>query len=471
MATVKKIGTAGGGTRDYSTIALWLASVPSTPTGGYIGECYNDGSTDFTPASTIAFSGHTTSSADFITLRCASGQSFRDNASVQTNALRYNVSNGVGIKGSFGGNAALISIGEDYITVDGLQVWQSRAYAGGPVVEVTTTSATHSVISGNNLQGDGGDTTIMKSGVWRNNLVLANPSGGGKRFIAGSYPGTIVLANNTFASFSDAANPIGTVFGFFGTPTLSFTNNAIFGAGAMGTTTGITGNNTCSDLAISFGSNNQASKTYASQFTNTTIASGDFKVKNNSADLYDHGITDTTDIPAANDIALTSRPQGSTWDIGCWELVVGGGTQNITLTLATLKFAGFPLAVNGKSQFGIVQGALKFAGFALGANGRSQFPVTQALLKFVGFAMSANVGTVLSVIMAPLKFAGFAFGANAKSALNIVMAPIVFAGRALTLSGAVSLAIVQATIVFSGRVLNFVGNSVARMLALLGVGL
>jgi hypothetical protein len=62
-------------------------------------------------------------------------------------------------------------------------------------------------------------------------------------------------------------------------------------------------------------------KTYANQFQNTVDATRDFRLKA-GADCINAGTTDTTDIPAAVDIVGTSRPQGSAWDVGCWELVL-----------------------------------------------------------------------------------------------------------------------------------------------------
>jgi hypothetical protein len=100
-------------------------------------------------------------------------------------------------------------------------------------------------------------------------------------------------------------------------------NCAVFGFSNFnsGTVSGLTGSNNCSDQTIGFGSSNQASKTYANQFQNTLDASQDFRLKT-GADCFDTGVTDTTNLPAANDIANTSRPQSTAWDIGCWELIV-----------------------------------------------------------------------------------------------------------------------------------------------------
>jgi hypothetical protein len=78
MATTSTIGTAS---RNYSTIQAWHDAFS---TGGWIGECYNDA--EF--VEDVTMTGKTTSATDYIELRTASGQSFRDHANKLTNALR-----------------------------------------------------------------------------------------------------------------------------------------------------------------------------------------------------------------------------------------------------------------------------------------------------------------------------------------------------------------------------------------------
>lgn len=58
--------------------------------------------------------------------------------------------------------------------------------------------------------------------------------------------------------------------------------------------------------------------TYTSQFQGTTASALDFRVKS-GANLINTGTSDSTN--GATDIAGTSRPAGSGWDIGSWEFV------------------------------------------------------------------------------------------------------------------------------------------------------
>src|SRR5262249_25313543 len=93
----KTIGTSG---RDYSTVQAWEDALPAnlvTDGNSQVGQCFND--SEFTVAGDIlTISGETTDASHTITITTGSGQSFRDNAGVQTNALLYNVSNGVGLR-------------------------------------------------------------------------------------------------------------------------------------------------------------------------------------------------------------------------------------------------------------------------------------------------------------------------------------------------------------------------------------
>src|SRR6478672_9252824 len=116
---VKTIGSGGG--RDYSTLAAWGASLPAnlvTDGNSYEGDCYND--SEFTGSATLlTLSGHTTDASHTITLTTGPGQSFRDNANVQTNALNYSSSSGVGINSSVA-YAGTISITDSNVFLSNL---------------------------------------------------------------------------------------------------------------------------------------------------------------------------------------------------------------------------------------------------------------------------------------------------------------------------------------------------------------
>src|SRR5215472_14852452 len=98
----KTIGT--GGSHNYSTLASWEADTTAFTGGGgtdlvaadtiAVGQCFFNGSGDgefFSGSGAVLFiAGYGTDSTHTITLTTGTGQSFRDNVSVQTNALQYN---------------------------------------------------------------------------------------------------------------------------------------------------------------------------------------------------------------------------------------------------------------------------------------------------------------------------------------------------------------------------------------------
>ena len=121
MAT-KSIGTTG---RDYSTVALWLASLPATLTEAEIGECYND--SEF--AENIALgAGITTSGSNTLTLRAAAGQGIADHADKDTNPLVYDQSKGVGFRTTDA--VILLNTSSANTVVEGLQFFKDQSGYG-----------------------------------------------------------------------------------------------------------------------------------------------------------------------------------------------------------------------------------------------------------------------------------------------------------------------------------------------------
>ena len=73
------------------------------------------------------------------------------------------------------------------------------------------------------------------------------------------------------------------------------------------------------------GTGNVTSLTYTSQFESVSSGTLDYRAKSGGG-ILDVGTDLSADSPAiTTDIVGTSRPQNSTFDIGCWELVVAGG--------------------------------------------------------------------------------------------------------------------------------------------------
>ena len=115
------VGTAG---RTYSTLAIAIAAIPANVVASgnsYVLELWAD--SEFVGGAPLAnIAGFTTDATHTITVKCAAGQSFYDNATKTTNALRYNAANGVAIRATSGYLNSTFSVSSDYVTLDGLQI-------------------------------------------------------------------------------------------------------------------------------------------------------------------------------------------------------------------------------------------------------------------------------------------------------------------------------------------------------------
>jgi len=312
----KSIGTSS---RDYSTVQAWEDSIPaSMGSDSYVGECYKDSEFSVSASDTLTFSGSTTGASNTITLKCATGQSFRDNASVQTNALRYNSANGVAVKNTkYAARTCVVS--EDYVTITGIQFAQTFS---GTVLQESG-NYTHNKISNCilDLADTSGNAVMSARGLTVINcLMIQNPTG--RAIDCPYHNGSLKFVNCTIVHPTNRS--ASTTYCFRADyATVPITNCAIFGFNSIcNIDSRFGGSNNCSDKAIGFGTSNQASKTYANQFVNTSSSTADFKIKT-GADCYNNGVTDTS---ASPDIAGTTRPQSTAYDIGCWELVVSGGS-------------------------------------------------------------------------------------------------------------------------------------------------
>jgi hypothetical protein len=189
MTTTIKIGSAGAG-RDFATIQAAWNSLPATLTDHYIFSLYND--SEFTAGLTTSASAKTMAGFT-VTIQPATGQGFRDNVAVTTNALRYNASNGVSIRQALQG-AGVFNINVQGIYLVGLQVFNDnnsgggfcvestqgwtgtncifQAYkdAGGPVVKDITTLINCVVVQFN--PAGSGASASQPSSLMRNNTVL-----------------------------------------------------------------------------------------------------------------------------------------------------------------------------------------------------------------------------------------------------------------------------------------------------------
>lgn len=304
--------TIGSGARDFATLALWEASLPAnlvTDGNSYVGQCFND--SEFTGSTTLCtLSGHTTDASHTITLTTGAGQSFRDNASVRSNALRYNATNGVGITSTIAGTVIVVS--DQNVVISNLQIKNTGGY--GPALK---TIGTNTVVDFCILASARESVAADGSQKYRNTLMYTTTGAIGALCNSNSFSGIggpafyfcNFLVPSDLTAASEAFN------GAYSTGTME--NCAVFNctaANAGSTTWTFT---TCMTDIASPPTGFSGGKTYGNQFVTTTAAAFDAREKT-GADLQGAGTSDATN--GATDISGTARPQGGKWDIGAWEL-------------------------------------------------------------------------------------------------------------------------------------------------------
>lgn len=316
MAT-RTIGTGG----DFSTIQSWIDSLAATLTEAEVGQCKNQ---SFTISSPIAFTGHTTSGVNTLTLTTEAGASFRDNVNKLTNALRPNASNGT-ILVNTASYGTILNLDNSNLTVSNLQM-DCQGANSFPID--TNAVITNALVDSCIVQGrprtntaDGYCADLVGSTTKARNCLFLNAgaAGHGIRLSDGATAQdcTVVRATENAAAVSGIV--------------AQYTNNVVIGCAVFGYSTACDtatfggSFHSSSDynateqasIGTGTGTHNQTSLTYANQFQNTgvTVATADFRLKS-GADLIGTG---TAVSGITSDIVGTTRPQGASEDIGAWE--------------------------------------------------------------------------------------------------------------------------------------------------------
>lgn len=288
---------------------------------------------EFSSATTVlTISGSTVSSSAYKEYTTVAGASFSDNANVQTNALRYNASNGAAINhtsstGSFNG----IAITETNVRVSKIQI-RNNSTANSPLALGAGSSS--AIIDKMLFDGDYSNTgssvgiigfsgTATSGTIIKNCLAVQRTSGA--HHIIGTGAATASFYNCTFVAPDDLAKAPVSIFLSGASGTLTVQNCGMFaGDSTKAIKAGSATFNftTChSDIT---GTAGVTQVTYTNQFQNINDATLDLRLKT-GADMLNSGTTDATN--AAVDIAGTSRPSGASYDTGCWELVSAGGAD------------------------------------------------------------------------------------------------------------------------------------------------
>ena len=331
---VKTIGTVGGGgAGDYTTVQAWEDASPANlVTADQIWQGQIRNIETFSVAGTVlTVSGTTVDSTRYLELTTATGKSFRDNASVQSNALKYNESNGCALKCT-AGYANVITVSQEFCRFSKLQIAHTGASGLGTSCCIlnNTGSGSSTLTIDYCIMETAGPAGVVQlfgsANVVRNSLLVQRKSGASKIATVQNatkmynctcvVPSDLTAATNAF----DVSN--------YGGSGGVFKNVAFFGASAYKTGTATPTVTTCyTDLGSP--PSGATTATYANQFQNTADATRDFRLKS-GANCADNGTTDSTN--AATDIAGTSRPSGSAYDVGCWELVAAAANVFNILT-------------------------------------------------------------------------------------------------------------------------------------------
>jgi len=325
MAT-HSIGTGG----DFATPALWEADIPATLTEQRVGQCKNE---EFVVAGTVVdFSAHVTTSSFDIVLETESGAGFNQNVNVRTNALRYNASNGTGLRSTANYSPVILISGAiGHLTIRNLQLKCDATNNTGACVYysgfhamtlhlykdiIASCAATNNVVV---YVRSGGAAQIIRSV----NVIAIQGHTSGNGFLTGAGDTQFI---NCAAIRPDNVSPSGTGFArSYDTPIM--TNCAVFGFTTPTGTFSASSSNNASDAATGLpGTSNQHSVTYTqtSPFTNGDTTSGDYRLADDANALINNGVLDATNAP--NDISGTARVNPC--EIGVWELAAAVAAGN-----------------------------------------------------------------------------------------------------------------------------------------------
>jgi hypothetical protein len=311
---VKTVGSVG---RQYTTHQAAIDSIPKnlvTDGNSYVIESWPDSEFVYI-TQVMLIQGFTTDATHFLTFRCASGKSFHENASVETNALRYNPANGVAIKMTSNYTAAIENYAS-YTVFDGLQILGTNYTSTGIFSHDIASFVTikncifdgkPQATSGVNVRADGLNNLLQ-------NILIINRQPDTKGIV--TFYGNTIIESNTIVCIdtvtgstaiqTDAASTIVRNNAIFGFTTPLAVANAIAGDGHNATD------------AASFtgggGTNSLTGLTKANQFVSGDGTTPDFRTKTGSA-LIDAGVT-TSNTTAINSL---TRPTGAAFDIGAWE--------------------------------------------------------------------------------------------------------------------------------------------------------
>lgn len=428
---------------DYTSLDAWSGAISTPLTQPVVGQLWNNG--PITTTSGVAFlsalTGHVTSATNTITITPAPGESFADmltTADPFTGDFPSSFGGGSGaaIPLAFSTNGVnfvlpatgvgginYFNVQDDNVFLNGLQFQDPNATSGSTIL-LTNQNVTieNCIFDGYGQTGGAslieGTLTGASTCVFKmlNCLVVdRSPNASSGVSLDSNY--NSVFANNTIVAINAPASQSGIVCSATSAGiTAKLINtimcgyapaNAIYALSTAAiavsfcvfTSTILTG------AGITLGSGNLYSKVAANQFNDPTL---DFRLKIGS-DALNVGFTDTTDIPFSTDILGTSRPQGTSWDIGAYEFGVGSSSVG--------------MAAGHSAAAGVTKSLVTTKGTATGSSAAHGVPNVGGIS--VGSASGHSTAT--GVARGPVSAIGSAvgsstaFGVNASQALGAVI--------------------------------------------------
>ena len=316
MAT-KTIKTSGG---DYTTLSAWEAGEQAdiTGLGPSVAECYSMSDT-----TAVVIAGWTTTASDYI--RIYTPTSERHDGKWNTSKYRLT-----------SGNSTAIDISEDFVRLDGLQLYHDGVSADNRyAVNISGTGAgaviyvTNCILRGNNNGGwydSGVNTTSTAVGtiyIYNNMIYDWGRSG------SASHAG--ICINAPGASSIDAYVYNNTIqncrYGISRLDSDIFAVNNLFSASvtadANGTFAAGTDYNATNAASIGYtvtGSGNTHDRT-SQTFTFVDSANDDFHLQSGDAGAKDFG----SDLSGTFTVDIDGATRSGSWDIGADEYTAGGG--------------------------------------------------------------------------------------------------------------------------------------------------
>lgn len=344
MATtvVKRIGSGG----DYSTLQAWEDASPANlVTSDQIWRGEMIAGTSLSGNALLTVAGSTTDATRYKILTCEAGASFRDNASKQTNALRWNASNGAAINTGDAFNDGM-TVNEAFFRMVGIQL---KGGGGSNHFALLVTAADVTVDSCI-IQSDLPLAATNSRFLMKNTVVIKSASGGAACGLQSSF----TLVNCTIVKPSDVgAVTLGLDIQFTNGACV-VKNCAVFGFTTASATDG-NGNTTHTTCQTDQASplTGYTTQTYStSLFPNITLATCDYRAKSGSA-LLNAGTTDATN--AATDIFGVARPSGASYDVGAHEFVAASVPTVTDFGDESHKVGEVGVVITG-TAFGATQG-------------------------------------------------------------------------------------------------------------------